>query len=1159
MAFNPTSAQSSAIKADGCVLVSAAAGSGKTAVLVERVIRKLTDKKNPVFADRLLIVTFTNAAAAEMLSRIESRLYEETQKNPDDELLARQRYLIKSADICTIDSFCIKLVRDNFSLLGIEPDFKVTDDSQLLGIRREVLDSLVGGYIQEGKDDFKRLLELSNCRFGEGELINLIDEIYSAAKKSPFMKGFISSLGTPYKAPFDREHIWYKYAFSAAEERIKSLKKKAERLAEEALFSENADKAAEYSQAVASVIYEIELAVNSGEWDSVWGAVRSAALGKVPNKSTDTMKSLKEQIVRDIESIKAFFSCELSAVQDELQSSVGAVSLLSDLVNAYDERLFERLKQENRFSFDDIEQMAFTLLCTEDENGKIIKTEQADEMISRYDEVLVDEFQDVNDLQDALFDVLSDNGKRLFIVGDVKQSIYGFRGSNPDNFLNKKNAYEDYNEAATGKKQKIILSDNFRSRKGICESVNFFFENLMRREVGNLIYSSDEHLNYGASFPENLSTDTDLLVIDKVDDESGDSIMQSEAVAIANYIKNTVENGVLITEKDGTQRRVQYGDFCILLAALKEKSGIIADELSKYMIPVKVNDGDYFASTEVVTALALIHIIDNPQSDVDLLKVLMSPVYNFTAEELAQIKIGRKDLTLFGALSAYADKNEKARRFVEEISNLRRMSTMLPLDKFVSYVFDKTDMINIFSALPGGEARAQNLMTLLTLASDYTGGMSGSIYGFLRYIASLPESAVKPAAVSGDGSVKIMSIHRSKGLQFPICIIAGLSNKINKSDAVAPTVYSKEYGIGFKYYCKSILDKKENLGHRVLNAVSKKEIARERLRLLYVALTRAEEKLCFVCSLNNAQRSLLRAAEASSRGTESISADYIINAANSAEYILAAAIIHPDADILRRTAEVKIKTIETDSHIAVSFIDAAKQASNYETVEDTAVPDTKLKEKIEQNISYDYPYAALAGIPAKISVSELANRAESEHFAMTDRPSFMQKDGLSAAGRGTATHKIMQFIKFDKSPDVEREIGRLLSEKRITENEALAADRGAIKRFFESRIYKRICASTDVRREMRFLTELPVSMYQNENSDSDDKFIVQGAVDLCFLEPDGVVVLDFKTDSVDDTDELKKRYKDQLSVYASACEKIFESPVKEKIIYSFKLSDYISV
>ena len=396
-------------------------------------------------------------------------------------------------------------------------------------------------------------------------------------------------------------------------------------------------------------------------------------------------------------------------------------------------------------------------------------------------------------------------------------------------------------------------------------------------------------------------------------------------------------------------------------------------------------------------------------------------------------------------------------------------------------------------------------------------------------------------------------------MQFPICIVAGLSNKINKSDAVDACIYSKENGIGFKYFDRDALEKNENLGHKVLSAESKKSIARERLRLLYVGMTRAEEKLCLVCSMKNAQKSLMRAALASNHGREKISGDFIINAANSAEYVLAAALIHPDSDALRRTAECSVSTVSTESSMAVRFIDAAKLKTENTTDKLSAAADVDLTKSILSNIEYSYPYAALSNIPSKVSVSKLANTEEYEHFAMTDRPAFMEKDGLNAAGRGTAIHKIMQFIDYKNENSIDSEIERLVSEKRISSSEAAVADRKLLSRFFESELFYRIKKADTIKREMRFLTELPVSVYDKEKTGAEDKFIVQGAVDLCFLEDDGVVVVDFKTDYTQSEEELKQKYLAQLSIYAAACKKIFSMPVKEKIIYSFHLSKEIRV
>lgn len=1158
MAFNPTDEQRAAMEKKGSVLVSAAAGSGKTAVLVERVIKMLLDRENPVFANRLLIVTFTNAAAAEMLSRIEARLYEELEKNSADELVNRQIYLLKSADICTIDSFCIRLVRDNFALCGIEPDFKVTDENSLYSLRSGVLGEIINGYEENPDDDFRLLLDLAGCRFGEGELLKLIDGVYTDSLKKPFPAAYLDSLKAPYFEPFDKNHIWRKYAFRAAGEAVDGAKAAVERMANAALYSEVHDKATVYAEVASTLVSDVERAVNSDDWDTCFETVRSAGLGKLPPKCGDEMKALKGEISSGIDKISHYFSSCESEVREEVSGLARAVELLCKIVEIYREKLFAKQKQENVFSFDDVEQMAMSLLVSLDENGNTVKSGRADELISRYDEVLVDEFQDVNDLQNTLFEVLSDDSKKLFIVGDVKQSIYAFRGSNPDIFLKKKDSYGDYLTAGDDKGKKILLSSNFRSRKGICESVNYFFGKIMTSKVGSLVYGEEEMLTPAASYPENGASDTDFLVIDRVDDESDDSIVESEAAAISDYIKEVISSGKILKGEDGNLREADYGDFCILLATLKNKSGVIADILNKNGIPANVVDSGFFDTAEIMTALALFHIIDNPQSDVYLARVLMSSLYGFTAEDLAKIRIGRKDMSLYSALSLYARSDGKAQKFLSEISDLRKMTCMLPVNNFVAYAMDKTDMINVFYSLPGGLLRAENLMRFMRLADEYSSAASGSLFGFLKYVETLPENAVKTSLSDNGNSVKIMSIHGSKGLQFPICIVAGLSHKMNKKDSYNSCLFSGDFGIGFKYYDRKKADRSESLAHKVLSEENLKRIAQERLRLLYVALTRAEEKLCLVCCLDNAERTLLRAAAASDMGLGGISANFIKGAQNSADYILAAAVLHPDGEILRRITGKKIHVSDTKSRISFKFTDAAKQPESGTAETAQALPDSGLSEKIRENIAYKYPFAALSSVPAKTSVSMMANREEAERFAMGDRPAFMEKDGLSAAGKGTAAHKVMQYINLDAVPDIESEIARLLSEKRITENEAKAVDREVIRRFFESDVSKRIRSALTCKREMRFLTELPVSYY-GEAAGLDGKFIVQGAVDLCFEEPDGVVVLDFKTDRVNSPEELKEKYADQLSIYAVACEKIFGKPVKEKIIYSFSLSKEIRV
>ena len=1156
MEFRPTESQRAAIEEKGTILVSAAAGSGKTKVLVERVIKMLTDRQNPVMADRLLIVTFTKTAAAEMLSRIENRLYEEYEKDPDDELIGRQKYLIKSADICTIDSFCIRIVRDSFALCDIEPDFKVANYNSLALIRQDVLREIIDDRLRNPSESFIKLLKITNCKKDESNLIDTIDRLYEKTINMPFPKKYIDLLKAPYTMPFGAGNPWYEATFSVAKDEVKKAKKSVERFADET-FNIGREDFGKYAQTLAFVVDTVGEAVESADWNKVAECVRGAAPSKLPNGSTDLMKSLKAGVAKNIKRINEFFSKSCAEIGDEIAFYSDAVQLLCKMLEDYSDKLFLRLKEENIFSFNDIEQMATNLLCTLDENGNICASARGKELISRYDEVLVDEFQDVNDLQNTLFEFISDNSKKLFAVGDVKQSIYGFRGSNPDIFLKKKNEYGEYSDGGNEKGKRITLSHNFRSRKGICDTVNFFFENIMTGDVGGLVYDDQEKLNNKIDYPNNNETDTDFLLVDKTGDESDEEVIKSEGKAIADYIKSIVSKRIL-SDKNGGLRPVRYGDICVLISTVTGKGTAVANVLKQQGIPAKVAKSDFLESTEIVTALALLSVINNPQKNVELLKVLMSPVYGFTAQELAEIRASGKNMSLYSALRLYAEKSEKAESFLSELSELRRMSCMIPIGRFVSYALDKTDMVNTFYSMPGGSLRAENLMKLMGIANEYSAGTSGSIFGFLKYVVSADVDSPPDVREADDGSVKVMSIHKSKGLQFPVCIVAGLSINKNYKDTAPPCLYSRNFGLAFKYFDTETFTKKENYGCAFIKRESNEEKVREKLRLLYVAMTRAEEKLCLVCCMKNAASALQKAADASDMGQNDISGAYIISAQNSALYMLAAAILHPDADKFRDLSQCDVKLRKTDSRINFEIINASDSRLE-QTETEPANPDEELLGKLNVNIGYEYPFAALADIPAKTAVTALANREEAEAFAMTQRPAFMQKDGLSAAGRGTAIHKVMQFIEFSKSPDIEGEIKKLVSENRISENEAAAVDKNQLERFFKSSLYARILSSDTVNREMRFLTELPVSAYGGAAKDFDDKFIVQGAVDLCFTEDDGVVVVDFKTDKVDDLSVLKDRYAGQLGIYANACEKIFGIRVKEKIIYSFCLSDTVRV
>lgn len=1167
MAFNPTLMQQKAIETKGNILVSAAAGSGKTAVLVERVINMLTDKISPVSADRLLIVTFTNAAAAEMRSRIEKRLYEEIQKNPDDVSLQKQKYLLQNADICTIDSFCIKLVRENFEKCGIEPDFKISDGSGQGATSSTVMSKLISEYLENPSEDFKRLLELTNCEYDEKNLTELVNRIYLYSQQLPFPHNFINGLTAPYETKFASGNAWYDMAFDAAEKRINTVSICAWKMADSAPYtSKNCEKYIAYADTVLKIAQELADIVLLRDWDKFAKYLTAVSLDRVPSGDkddafTNAFKEGQKQVKEILKELSGIFYTTSDDMQNHIAQNLGAVKLLAKIITQYGERLFEAFCEENSFTFYNMEQLALSLLC-EEKNGEIIIRDEARELCERYDEVLVDEFQDVNDLQNMLFYVLSNREERLFVVGDVKQSIYGFRGSNPDNFLNKKNIYIPIEQAKENDSKKIILSDNFRSRQGVCDAVNFFFSLLLAGQCGGIVYNEEERLNAGGKFPESKAPTAELLVVDKYDDDSDESLLETEAKQIAEYIISVMREGAVISDGDAL-REARFCDFAILLDKVKDKAAVIAEGLSNYGIPVSLGGESFLESTEISAVMSLLQVIDNPKCDVELLAVMMSPIFNFTAEEMAYIRATQKYGPLYSAVVSYSKAGDKkTTNFIEKLGEFRRDAAVMSVDRLISKLLHSTDLLNSMSSMSGGKIRRANLFSLIKYAQGYASRSDSGIYGFIKYINSLPENSFKSTASGLENSVRIMSMHNSKGLQFPVCIVGNLSSQINNADSISRVLFSEKGGIAFKYYDEQSGFDTQMLGHMVLADAAQVKTVEEKLRLLYVAMTRAIDRLCLVCSAKSLEDKLTKLSHTLLDDAPYISREFLEKGRNMGDWILSAALLHPQGKKLCRYADVKAPHVESDAELKIIIVNSLSQENEVltENCQTEAECNLDFAEKIKSNASFKYPYEPLRYLQAKASVSALVHGAESDRFAFCEKPAFMLGDKLSGAARGTAMHHIMQFISFSENVNVEAEIERLLEWKFITEQEAASANTDSINAFFGSELYCRIISSNSVHREMRFLSEIPAKHIDTTLDDDlpDANIIVQGAVDLCFEEPDGIVVLDFKTDRIDNVTELVDCYGEQLDIYAAATEKIFERPVKEKIIYSFHLGESVS-
>ncbi len=1166
MAFKPTKEQELAICEKGNILVSAAAGSGKTAVLVERVITRLCDKQNPVRADELLIVTFTNAAAAEMRSRIEKRLAEECLKNPFDAGLLLQKHLLANAKICTIDSFCIDLVRENFDKLQISPDFTIGEAASLNAIDNEVLFSIVNRYFEQKDPLFFELLDIVGAEFDESNFCELVLSLYEFSRQLPFPQKWFDSLLNNYSCgTFTKENLWYQYAFLSAKKTVSTMHRLILGAVDDITAIEDAANA--YLAVFLDAKEQIENLENNleiGDWDAFYYALQDFKFRRMPSvrglgdyptvvAAKDTYKYLNSKA---LEGLKKIFYADFSFINEQHKKLYKPMGLLVEILKEFDQKLFEAYKENNVFTFHNTEHLALKLLY-DCETNQI--TTEAKDLISNYCEVMVDEFQDTNDLQNMLFAVLSNNEEKLFVVGDVKQSIYAFRGANPRNFLDKKNRYIEIENSNENDAKKIILGNNFRSCETVCEFVNFFFELYMQKFSGDIVYNDEEKLIPTASYPQIFEDAVSMDIIDC--SESEEKSLTLEARQIASYIKDIINGEPCIKNNEKTLRKAKYGDFAILLRSVSNKAPELVSELKKQGIPVNLSIGDYGESIEIVTFLSLLKVIDNPQNDIELATVLMSPIFKFTPDDLAKIRAEKKDGNLYSALIfASNNDNDKVVDFLEKIKQYRLDAAVLSLDKLISKLLIVTEYLNFATMLSDGEKRRNNLLLLCDYAAQFVSNNFNSISSFVDYVLKQSQNLSVGAGANKSDAVKIMSIHASKGLQFPICIVASTSTRFNDMESRFSAAYSVKYGLGFKYFDEEYKEKFTTVAREVILDDIKKSALEEELRLLYVAMTRAQDKLHFVASFSNFSNSLTAYKNLLISTQNNIDYSLFSRTKSYADWLICALLLHPNGNVLRSLND-GIICLDSKSNIKIRVIDALKIPQNEISISNESVEQNPVfSDMILENFQYEYPYEKLSNIQSKTSVSALANKSHSDTFNFTAKPSFMSKDGISATGKGTAMHKVMEFFDFENCDNIESEVERLYEWQFINEQERDSLDILSLKAFFDSEIFKRIKNSPLVKREMRFMSEIPVNLIDNTLEEfQNEKIIVQGAVDICFVEDDGIVILDFKTDRVGEAEELEVLYGEQLSIYAKACEKIFGKKVKEKVIYSFYHSKSVTI
>lgn len=1166
-----TQSQKDAITArGGTLLVSAAAGSGKTAVLVQRVIERITDPEHPTDADRLLVVTFTKAAAAEMRSRIAAEISKLLEADPFNVTLRRQQILLTRAHISTIHSFCSDLIRENFYKLGISPDFRILEENEMNLLRSDAAAAALEEFYAQNDPVFLELADMFSSGRDDNRLIQTVFTLYDFVRSHPFPRRWLKEKASMYASGLPASQtVWGRTILSYAAEAVAySISLTENSLS---LMNEDPKIADAYGDAfrcdLAGLI-ALKEAADTGEWDKIAFQTKNfqfMRLKALRGYSDDPLKNKltasRKEVQGTVKKLAELFCSDSEQCKAEIERLAPLVRKLFQVTERFGE-ILDGMKQERRAAdFSDLEHYALKLLVRDTEDG-FEPTEDAIELSSHFDEVMVDEYQDTNEAQDMIFRAVSRREENLFMVGDVKQSIYRFRQAMPQIFLRRRSQYPDYDRAADAYPACIVLDRNFRSRRGITEAVNFVFRQLMSRQTGELDYTKAEELEVGADYPPCEEPAAQLEIIDLSACDNEEETVTAESWHIAELIYQMTANGTTVTDK-GKQRPVMYRDICILLRSANKYAQEYAKQLSALGIPAWADTaGGFFAAAEVGVAISLLRVIDNPMQDIPLLSVLMSPIYGFTPDDMADIRIPSRRTPLYLALVSSAQNgNERASAFLRDIDAYRTLAATMPSDRLIRILYEKTGYLNLVQSMPNGELRLANLRLLLEYAKKYEASGYNGLSGFIRFIDRLQKNNADLAAAStiseAANVVKIMSIHRSKGLEFPVCILAGCARRFNKEKG--DVFLHPSLGLGVKLKSENGLSRYTTMPREAVALELDRDEMSEELRILYVAMTRAKEKLIMVTAVKNAAKTLGKLATRLT--AEKRIQPYVVRSASCiSDWLLLCALRHPSGGRLRELAgALPGITAESGEPWSIHLIasQAAPEAVVQTQIAAPAAPDASLRAEIEKKLDFVYPFADLKGVQAKVAASDLAAREFSEQYATVSRPAFLSKSGLTPAERGTALHAYMQFADYQKAAQSpESELERLVAQGFLTREQGGAVDLERVRAFFQGPLAKRILASGHVMREYRFTVEISAGDLRPGLSENLKKepVVLQGAVDCAFEENGALIIVDYKTDKTRNPAELWNRYREQLSLYRLAMEQCTGKKVGGCLLYSFSLN-----
>ncbi len=1139
MKLELTQEQQTAVDAPvGENLVSAAAGSGKTKVLSERIVKRI--KSGDTSIDRLLIVTFTRAAAMQMRERIYKAL-EEAVKEEEREDLKRQLSFVSSADICTIDSFCIDLVKKNFFRVEVPSDFSIADPAQMDILKEEVLIEVLDELFEKGEEDFINLATTTGKGKNDSSLKEMILSLYTAAMTYANPEAWLDKAVKMHEKGSKENNELFDFLKKEAEDEFEDMLSLLKHGCEEAVtrgipeyhevFQEELDSIQDYLDR------DIEQKVHFVEF----GAFKRTKGEEFLQMDKDYLKSVHEQAKKLLEKIKDL--CTL--LNSERGVTHEKVSALTKAVKLFKKRFMEEKLLRKELEFADCEYYAIRIL-TEDGSSEVVE-----ELRNKYDEIYIDEYQDTNPLQDTLFEIISrkERGEgNVFIVGDVKQSIYRFRHSDPTLFTKKAELFDK-----SEKGNKMILSKNFRSRRDVLNSVNNVFENIMRKSTAQVEYDEEHRLNYGAaSYVEYNKDKSEIYVLQKdYDSEFDDEELMSEhkeAMVVARKIKEMMDEGFMVTGKDG-MRKLKYSDIAILSPVIKGKVDMFKSIFDLMDIPVFCEAGrNFFDTIEIKTMLSLLTVIDNPLNDIPLAATMRSPVFSFSENELLEIRVPDRKVPLYENVIQMAENDsplgKKCNDFLQTLEQWRELSFVMSVEKFVQKILTESTYYSFVGALPGGKARQENLISLMDMAQRFENKAFKGLYNFVKYIEKNAQrgSEIEIDMEQSDEAVLITSIHKSKGLEFPVVFLMGCGKQFNDSDSYGNMIYTSSGAVGLLNLKPETRVRYKCGEYTAISLMVTRENHAEKQRLLYVAMTRAKEKLILVGTVTNLSKKLDE--WASYNGGRGLSDYRIRSFKNFLDYVC------PVADPLF-----------WDTHFVHEL-----PALLGKKEEETAKEEKALTAGVKERLSYLYPYANLKNIPSKMSVSEIKklsmeNEMGVDFYKPADEsliPSFLKKkEALSGAKRGTAYHRVMELIDLNEK-NVKKAIEGFVENGLMDKEEGECIDIKKVEAFLSSPLAEKMRNAKRIWKEESFTITIDAKDVFEEGGD--EKICVQGTID-CFFEDcnSNLVLLDYKTDYYQDPEEIGKKYKKQLELYELAIFMKFSQKCNEKCLYLFHNDDIINV